>query len=474
MKKLLYSLIIFIPFIVNGQMMYQDVTNKNLSLGSYGRIGVDWSFENGGSIGRRLNLNNMGSIGGRLEEQDYLELVPALHFKPFKDSDSTIINVQLRFAVYSQSLSLFGNSTTNSIGGLTIAIPEMYAEAKNIAGKELNMWVGARLYRGPDVHIADHFYFNDHSGQGFGIEFKKTRFSTLFISSTDTSATVPPYFYLNIATGTPSLALRQRTAFILEQDIILCKKQTLTLLGEYHHMGSAAETDTEIPDDSIGVILNYPSDYGYVIGARLSSDLNGISAGSFNKLAVRYGARIANGGDGGMSRTWLTFGAPDLEKENFNGAYSISLVDEVLLNINDRNSINAYIIYTYSKGGADTDGLAKTYFDREVYNRKQDLTLGLRDIYYFSDIFHLMGEVHYSQRKDGVDKTNSVIKFSLAPMLVPTGEKSMWARPQLRFVTSIARYNDAAMKNLYSPYLQFVGEKRWGYYLGVKAEWWIW
>ena len=68
--------------------MYQNVTNKKLSLGSYGRVGVDWSFAHGGSVGRRLNLNNMGSIGGRLEEQDYLELAPAIHFKPSSGYDS--------------------------------------------------------------------------------------------------------------------------------------------------------------------------------------------------------------------------------------------------------------------------------------------------------------------------------------------------------------------------------------------------
>ncbi len=104
------------------QIAYQHVTNKNFSLGSYGRVGADWSFENGGSIGRRLNLNNMGSIGGRLEEQDYLELAPALHFSG-NPADSSSISVQERFAFYSRSLSLFGNSTSASIGGLTFAMP---------------------------------------------------------------------------------------------------------------------------------------------------------------------------------------------------------------------------------------------------------------------------------------------------------------------------------------------------------------
>ena len=76
------------------------------------------------------------------------------------------------------------------------------------------------MCRGADVQIADHFYFNDHSSQGFGIEIKKTRFSALFVASSDTSSTVPPY-YLNIKTGTPRAALRQRSVLVVEQDIVL-------------------------------------------------------------------------------------------------------------------------------------------------------------------------------------------------------------------------------------------------------------
>ena len=65
-------------------------------------------------------------------------------------------------------------------------------------------------------------------------------------------------------------------------------------------------------------------------------------------------------------------------------------------------------------------------------------------------------------------------KFGIYPTFVPTGERSVWARPHLRFDFSVARYNDYAKENLYSPYLSYVGPKQWGYYFGVKAEWWIW
>lgn len=467
---MLFFGILFIGLTANGQIMYQNVTNKNVSLGSYGRVGVDWSFNNGGSIGRRLNLNNMGSIGGRMEEQDYLELAPAFHFKPRK-GDSTDIYAQLRFSVYSNSLTSFGNSSSSSLGGLTLAMPEMYVEARNIHGKPLNLWVGARLYRGGDVHIADHFFFNDHSSQGFGVEYKNTRFAALFVASTDTSSTLPPFFYLNIKTGTPSAALRQRVVAVVEQDLQINAQNTITLLGEYHRM---ADADADLDVDTVNYKLNFPSDHGVVVGLRHNHDFNNMNPGSFNQFSLRFGSGIANGGDGGLSRTWLTFGAPDTLSLSFKGAYSVALVDHFVFNLDKKNTLNGYVIMTNSKGGANTNGKSKTYFNKEVYNRKHDFSIGVRHEHYFNDYFHLLSEVHYSQRKDGTNPLASMVKFSIAPILVPTGQRDTWARPHLRFVTSVARYNDYAMESLYSPYLQFVGTNRWGYYFGVKAEWWIW
>lgn len=462
----------FITFLnaINAQIAYDSISNKNISIGSYGRVGVDWSFNDGRTIGRRLNLNNMGSIGGRLEEQDYLEIAPSFHFNP-KEGDKTIIHAQLRMSVYSNSLTTFANSSTSSVGGLTIALPEMFVQARNIAGKELNIWVGARLYRGPDVHIADHFYFNDHSGQGFGVEYKKTRFTSLFVASTDTTSTVPPYFYLNIKTGTPSAALRQRNVFIVEQDVDIDEVNKLTFLGEYHRMPSG---DEKVEIDSIATTLNFPSDHGFVIGARHHINFKKMKAGSFNDFSIRYGTGIANGGDGGMSRTWLTFGAPDSLSLSFKEAHSIAIVNQAVLNFSDKNTLNPYVIFTASKGAADTNGMAETYFGKEVYNRKIDFTIGARNEFYITDFFHLLTEIHYSQRKDGDNPYATMLKFSIAPIYVPTGKRDTWARPHLRFVASVARYNDYAKETLYSPYLQFAGSKRWGSYFGVKAEWWVW
>ncbi|WP_194767449.1 carbohydrate porin [Tamlana sp. I1] len=474
-KNFILSLFfLFLNFQAFAQINYEFASNKNFSLGSYGRVGVDWSFENGGSIGRRLNLNNMGSIGGRLEEQDYLELAPNFVFNP-KKGDETVIHVQVRLAAYSTSLTSFGNTSTSSVGGLSFALPEIYAEARNIRGKELNIWIGSRLYRGADVHIADHFYFNDHSGQGVGVEYKNSRLSTIFVASVDTTSTLPPYFYLNIKTGTPSAALRQRTVFVGEHDFYLDENNTITALAEYHHMEKGQDgTLPDEDDEDVEEAVNFPSDYGYVLGFRYNLQLKKMLPGSFNDFTLRYGGGIANGGDGGISKTWLTFGAPDEETLRYNKAYSLALVNHTVMNLSTNYTMNAYVIYTKSKGGSSLNNLAPTYFEKEVYNRKEDFTVGTRHEFYITDFFHLLGELHYSQRKDGTNPIASMTKISVAPVYVPTGLRDIWARPHLRFVASLARYNDFAKETLYSPYLQFTGEEQWGYYFGFKAEWWLW
>lgn len=469
MKSLSLLAILYLSLIpAFSQIEYQRARNESMTIGTYGRVGVDWSFENNGSIGRRLNLNNMGSIGGRLEEQDYLEFFPSVRFKPFKETDSTEISMQLRMSVFSKSLSLFANSSTSDLGGLTIAFPELYVEAQNISNTGLNVWVGARLYRGPDVHIADHRFFNDYSGQGFGLEYKNTRFTGIFVSSTDTSSTLPPYFYLNIATGTPSLAMRQRTVWSLQHDLNINENNKITFLGEYQKLGKG-----ETVVDTLDNRYNYPADYGLVGGIRVESKITSFRD-SYNRFSIRYGSRIANGGDGGLSRTWLTFGAPDEVSNDFSGAYSISIVDDILLNYSPKYSLNVYAIYTNSKGGSASNDSAITYLDKIVVNKKHDFTMGLREVYYLTDKIHLLGEIHYSQRKDGENPLYQTLKLSFAPMLVPTGHKEYWARPQIRLVSSIAFYNKAAQNNLYSPYLSFVGAKSFGYYFGLKVEWWLW
>jgi maltoporin len=447
----------------------QTVTNKSFSFGSYGRVGAGVSPGLKGNIGRPLNLNGMGSVGGRMEEADYVELATALHFKPEKGVDSTtLINVQARMALYSGKGQLIGNVTSSSAyGGITIALPELYVEALNIGGTKWSAWIGAKFFRNYDVHIADYFYFDDHSTQGFGVSWNKTTFAVLFPGAVDTASSVPPYYYLNIVDGTPRPGIRGRSILVAEQLIPFDQgKQSIKLLAELHHLADANLEDTATQ-------YNYPSETGWVAGVEHTINIKTPITGSFNQSAIRYGYGIANGGDGGNSKTWLTYGGPDLNTRKYGKAYSITMVDHVLVNVSPKYTINGYGIFTKSRGGSDSLNKAPDFFGRELFNRKTEYAFGVRNNWYITKWFNLITEVHYANRKDGDQPSAAMTKLSIVPTLVPTGKADAWARPQLRLIYSVARYNHFASQNLYSPYLSEIGPEKWGQYIGVRAEWWL-
>ena len=442
------------------------MANKHLSIGSYGRVGVARGDKM--QYPRSLNLNGMGSIGGRMEEADYLELATALHFAPVSGaSDTTKITAQVRLAFYTTQGQIIGNVTSNSYGGITVAMPELFAEAKNIMGSPWTVWVGARYFSGADIHIIDHFHFDDHSSQGFGVQYKNTQFSMTFPGSVDTNSTVPPYFYLNIINGTPVLGLRNRIVYILEHTIPSNNGGYLKLMAEYHRLADATLADTTTS-------LNYPADHGSVLGVKYKTNFLKGLPGSFYEASIRFGAGIANGGNGGGSRTFLTYGGPNLETQKFKNASSLAITQSVLWNINKQYSLNAYGIFTKSKGASDSLNMTTDYNGKKLFNRKTDFGIGARGTWYIKNWFHLLHEVNFTSRKDGTQDPAQMIKFSIAPTLVPNGQRDVWSRPHFRFVYSVARYNQFATDNLYSPYLAQTGSKQFGHYFGVKAEWWLW
>ena len=147
------------------------------------------------------------------------------------------------------------------------------------------------------------------------------------------------YFYLNIKTGVPSATLRQRTIYLLEHDIDVNEQNKISLLGEYHTMPAG---NVVIEEDDIEEVLDLPTDYGLVFGVRLKSKFKNMRAGSFNDFTIRYGSRIANGGDGGLSQTSRTYGAPNLEELNFKSAYSVAIVNHAVFNISENSLTECY------------------------------------------------------------------------------------------------------------------------------------
>lgn len=421
--------------------------SDRLAFEMYGRVGTAYSLDGRVIQGTRLNLRG-GPIGGRLEESDYLE--PTLKFYILKPEteQSTGVRLILTPSMFART-SFIGFFTANTFPNLGIEIFQAYAEATNVLLPGLSIWGGQRFYRGEDVHIADYYYFNQLNGQGGGVKYKDL--DVALILQTGTKATPPAYAYDETGDGNPD-AQRQRLVFVGQyvqrfpqgED----RAHRLHLLAELHVLPEALTKDR-------AEVL--PGDYGWVLGAKGVLDFGN---GNFNTLAVRYGRGIANGTIGGSS-TYATFGLPD-NTGKFNGAYAIEIVEHFVWNASSRFSLNGYGILQLARGASGA-----------VADKGFDYTVGARTFLYFSDYFHLINEATYQTRKDGDGPTGSAVKLSIVPTIVPTGQRSVWARPHFRVFYTIGFYNKAARDALMSPYLQTFGPDTIAHYIGARVEWWF-
>jgi len=432
-----------------------------LEIGMYGRMGVAWNPQSGQYVhGQSLNL--LGNpLGGRLEEGDYLEPNIKLNIMRPTAEDNTkpYFHFVITPAMFSSNGSFLGAFANNFSAQLRIELFQAYLEAGNVLIPDLQIWAGQRFYRGSDVHIADYYFFNQLNSQGFGAKYKGLDMAVLLQTSSSQG------LYAVDLDGDPDtdnpLAQRQRTVFVAQYVMPLAEKHAVHLLGEFHLLPAVRPT--------IGGEAVAPSDIGYTLGVKGRLDLGG---GSFNELSVRYGGGIANGSFGGGS-SWSTYGSTN-EDGKYGGAMGLEVVDHFLYNFNPTFALNAFGIFNYSKGAS---GLSQ--------DKAMNLALGARSFLYLHDQFHLINELMWHAVAPGLPEgapdqpLPSAVKFSIVPTLVPSGERSVWARPHLRLIYTLAVYSEGARNAaragsfVASPYLRQFGPRTFGHYLGARAEWWF-
>lgn len=431
--------------------------NDVFSLSSYGRLGLSTSIYDV-KFGTRLNLKGQGSIGGRHEESDYIELAPTVNFNSLLKlaPQTPQVKLVLRWAFFSGNSSFIASKT-----GTTMA--EAYIEVDSLfkgKGRNVSLWLGQRFYRHFAVHIADYFFFNNYTSQGAGLIYHKTKIAVL--TDVPFSSQGNPY-------GTSLEPFYQRIMLNFQQQIRFNESHSLHILGEaqFHALSS---NDTLLAKIDTG-------DYGLVAG--VLHEYTG-AGGDKNYLSVRYGLGIANGpgDDNWSSRTFVTYGNPNVNGR-FKGAYGLNIVESYLFNRSNKWNLEGYIIYRYAQG-ADNPILIPGY---PRSNKKQDLTVGVRQTTFITNRFHLLSEAHYQIRDyySNVGEIGncdflgqaSMTKFSIIPTIVLTGQRNQFARPHLRLVYSIALYNDVAKEYRLSDFLTDNKSQDIGQYLGLKTEWWF-
>jgi len=445
-----------------------DLTADKVDFMAYGRIGIGWTGSGQVVAGKYMNLGDHKAIGGRLEEGDYLQPGLRYHIKKAANPDDTSVDFVSDFEMFSLNGALVSDLSNGDINDIRIEPLQAYIEAKNVLTKDLTVWMGSNLYRKNDIHICDYFYFNSLPGQGVGALYHgldvailtQTGASKFF--ATDLNAGLP-------APAAPAIVQRERTMFIGQYSYPLgIGTSYVQGLGEFHvvpRSGDAKHTS---------VANVNPPDYGLVGGVKLHMDLG---SGDFTDASVRYGNRIANGAESGGS-TYNTFGEPGLDGK-YTGAYGVEVVEHFMWNVGDIVSINGYGTLHYSRGGtgyapaAADPGNPTGEVSVPVHNTRFDYAVGARPTFYLSDQLHVITEATFQTRKDQGLPTGTAVKLSIAPTIVPTGERSAWARPEMRFIYTAGIYNDAAIDQRMSPYLQTMGPTRVAHFVGARSEWWF-
>lgn len=427
-----------------------DLPADSVDFAMYGRVGVAWTTSGQVINGRYMNLGDRHALGGRFEEGDYLEPAAKAHIvKPDKEGD-TAVDMVMTFGMFALHGSFIDALASNTFPALGIEMFQAYVEGRDVFTPGLTFWAGARQYRGGDIHIADFFYFNDLSGQGAGIKYKGLDTAVL-IQTSDADL-----FYNADLDGDGEFDIkRQRTIFVGQYTLPFGPGSTSVQgLGELHLVPGARRGNEEVrPGQN-------PSDYGWVGGLKLHLDLGKFSDGAFNDTSVRYGARIANGA-AGAAQTFYTFGDPATDL-SYDGAYGIELIDHFLWNFGDQFSVNAYGVFDLSHGAS---GAAE--------DKRMNFAVGARTFLYAHDYFHLINELTFQGRRDGDMDMGTAVKASVVPTLVLNGDRSVWARPHIRLIYTTGFYNDAAVDQMMSPYLQTVGRTKVGHFIGTRAEWWF-
>jgi maltoporin len=280
--------------------------------------------------------------------------------------------------------------------------------------EDAKVWVGKRYYNRHDVHINDHFYWNN-SGQGAGIE-----------DITVGPAKLAFAYHQNGGNSQPANAILGNRYSMRFYGIPLFG----TLEGEVVYLkGTTAGPGTT----GTGSMLF------------LEHTANLPLPNSWNKFAVILGDKL-----GGNGFEWLpTYAGGD----KVDGK-QVRLIDQLYFEI----------------PGTNISGLATAgYAERKISGVKDTwITAGIRPQYNFTANYSVAVEAGYDQGKTTGGTTKKIAKLTVAPQLTLAG--GFWARPVVRAFATYAKWNtpngDAGTNGTF-------GTKTSGANFGVQVEaWW--
>lgn len=421
------------------------------SFGSYGRVNVGTDLR--GHVSRPINIV---SYGTRLDEQTYTEL------EVHRDDRFGAIRTRVVATLAIQGPLFHETGTFDA----SIAVRNLYVDARDILTRGLAFWVGSRMYRGDDAYLLNWWPLDNLNTVGGGVRYDVGDTALLQLHvGTNRLNTDYQYQTIRVAPregfASPTVPLLNRPRFIVSA------KATWWLFGRSAHAGvklvaygeahALPEGVRQNPENARRELLQ--SDSGYVAGAQVGAYTG--ARNTYVNLWFRYARGLAAYGD---------LSVPTLRSSLQTSARA----QDVVLALAGNYEIGAFGILAaaYVRSFRDADA--------SLYGRNEYVegTISVRPSLWFGENAGLSIEANYQavmfNMLDPVTgqgpRTASLWRFAVMPFLTPAG-RGNFTRPHLRLLYSVSIRSDGAQR-LYAPddpYAYNAVEHQ----LGLNCEWWF-
>ncbi|MDP3277184.1 MAG: carbohydrate porin [Deltaproteobacteria bacterium] len=420
------------------------------SFGSYGRVVISTDLR--GHSGRPANIVAWGT---RIDDQTYAEL------EVHRDDDfgETRTRVVTTLAVQGPLFHTSGSFEAS------IAVRNLYIEARDVLTPGLALWVGSRMYRGDDIYLLNWWPLDNLNTVGAGARYDLGQFVTLALQ-VGTNRLDSNYQIQSIRV-TPRDGVGATQALLLDRPRFLSSAKAtfwlngraatrglkFVLYGEGHVLPDGVRQSAET-----GAREYLPSDGGYVLGAQVGA-YTGVRD-TFINVFARFAQGLAAYGDLSVPHTIASSQTAQRAQDA-----------RVAMSANYEHAWFGVLAGGYLRYFRDAD--AALYGRNDLWEG----TLVVRPTVWFGQRAGLSVEASYQGQafnmldmETGRARTASQWRFGVMPFVTPAG-RGNYTRPHLRAIYAATLRDEGALR-LFAPDDPF-GRFRVEHYLALSCEWWF-
>jgi maltoporin len=443
------------PYLPGTPQPGKDLLNQGsrFKFGGYGRVQPASDLQGGSGKRARIVFPSP-----RIDEGSYTELEFA--YRAFEAEGGLQVDTVTTIAFTNDIFHYDGEFNS------TLAVRNLFAEARNVLIPGLFVWAGSRMYRGDDVYLIDFWPLDNLNtfGGGAGWFTDKMRLGwhagVNRLNSDYQLQTIKVPDERGVGEKEVLFLDRQRLITSLKWEQLFYEQGggagfKYKLYGEFHHLSEGKRRQVQPTLDE-----TLPDDRGWMAGFEVGawSFIPGAKS-SFLNLFLRYASGLAAYGEFSVP-----YGvAPDKRAANAN-QYLMAMSGNV-------DTERFGVMYGgYARYFTDADGQAEDFDDG------WDGAFSVRPMAFLGRYFTPGVEVSVQAKRpngnnpaSGKQQVGTIWKLSALPAF--TFGEGMYARPQIRLNYTVSLQDEAA-RLLYAQDDPLRGREV-VHYLGVAVEWWF-